>query len=160
MSGAAATSTTSTTTGSTTMFTHQRGLTLTGVALISALVAGLAMAALFSMRYDRNLFAEGAAKVSKLFAATPAQGALDAAKSAVGAATGSPAAPGGGALRKCVIDGKTVISNSDCSDKNPTSKTIAIHDSKGFEAPPKPVAPEAAKTSDPVLDKAIEKQLH
>jgi hypothetical protein len=139
---------------------RQRGLTLTGVALVSVVVAGLAMAALFSMRYDRNLFAEGAAKVGKLFAATPAQGALDAAKSAVGSATGAVSSNGGGAMRKCVIDGKTVISNSECSDKNPTSKAIVIHDSKGFEAPPKAVAPPAAATSDPVLDKAIEKQLH
>lgn len=136
-------------------------MTLTGVAVISVLVASVAMAALFSMRYERNLFAEGAAKVGKLFAASPAQGALDAAKNAVGAATGAGSSNGGGALRKCVIDGKTVISNSDCSDKNPTSKTIEIHDSKGFEAPPKPVEPPASASakSDPMIDKAIEKQL-
>ena len=135
------------------MLHRQRGvLNLYWVAIFSAVFAGLAMAALFSMRYERKLFAEGAAKISQLFNSSPAAQMVDSAK---GAAGGND-----GALRKCVIDGKTVISNSDCKDSNPTSKKLDIQDTKGFEAPKAPPKVEKAPTSQPALDKMIEKQLH
>jgi hypothetical protein len=121
------------------------------VAIVAALVAAAAMAALWSMRSERNLFAEGAAALTN---AAPARQALDAARAAVSSSDGAK-----GALRKCVIDGKTVVSNTECLDSNKTSKTIKIHDTRGFEAPKAPVAPAAGATSDPALDKIIEKQL-
>jgi hypothetical protein len=121
-----------------TMPPRQRGaLGLTRVVLFSALVAAAAMAAIFSMRHERNLFAEGWSKASA-----------------------APAQANGGALRKCVIDGRTVISNTDCKDSNRTSKAIEIHDTKGFEAPKLPAPAKLDPTSNPVLDKMIEKQLH
>jgi hypothetical protein len=137
------------------MIERQRGaLSLVRVAIFSALLAAAAMAALWSMRYERNLFAEGA---SALAGAAPARQAIGAAHAAVAAATGDKGASG--ALRKCVIDAKTVISNTDCLDSNKTSRTIQIHDTRGVEAPKVPLAPAAARTSDPALDKIIEKQL-
>ncbi len=138
------------------MLDRQRGvLNLTWVAVFSAVFAAVAMAALFSMRYERNLFAEGGARLAKLFGASPAARALDTARSAAGAGDA-----GGGALRQCLIDGKRVISNTACTDKNPTSKTLQLHDTKGFEAPKVAPPAEAAPTSQPALDKMIEKQLH
>jgi hypothetical protein len=138
------------------MIERQRGaLNLVWVAVFSALLAAAAMAALWSMRYERNLFAEG---VSAVTGAAPARQAIDAARGAVAAAGGGDKA-GNGALRKCVVKGKTVISNTECLDSNKTSKTIDIHDTRGFEAPKVPVAPAAERTSDPALDKIIEKQL-
>jgi hypothetical protein len=135
------------------MIERQRGaLNLVWVAIFAALAAAAAMAALWSMRSGHNLFAEGAAAVAN---AAPARQALDAARGAVSSSDG-----GKGALRKCAIDGKTVISNTECLDSNKTSRTIKIHDTRGFEAPKVPVAPAVGATSDPAVDKIIEKQLH
>lgn len=119
---------------------HQRGaLNLVWVAIVSAGVAAAAMAALWSMRNDRNLFVDGVDKLVKAAPALPER----------------PVAP----LRKCVIAGKTVVSNTDCKDSNKTSKTIDITATRGVEAPKVPVAAPMERTSDPALDKIIEKQL-
>jgi hypothetical protein len=134
------------------MIERQRGaLSLVWVAIASAVLAALAMAAIWSMRYERNLFAEAVTAVS---GAAPRS--VDAARKAVGAA---PAGEGGGVLRKCVIAGKTVVSNTDCLDSNKTSKTIHITDTRGFEAPKAPPPEKAGATSDPAIDKIVEKQL-
>ena len=131
---------------------RQRGaLSLVWVAILSALLAAAAMAALWSMRYQRNLFAESAAAVA---GAAPARQAAEAARRAL-----ADPDTGNGAMRKCVIRGKTVISNTDCLDSNKTSKTIHIHETRGVEAPKVPVAPAPGPTSDPAIDKIVEKQL-
>jgi hypothetical protein len=133
---------------------RQRGaLSLLRVALLSACVAGAAMAALWSIRHDRNLFAEGA---SRLAGAAPARAVLDAAHQAL---AGTQA--GSGALRKCVIDGRTVVSNTDCLDSNRSSQRIDMVLPRGVEAPKVPPAPAPASSpgSDPALDRIIEKQL-
>lgn len=137
------------------MIARQRGtLNLVWVAIFSGALAAAAMAALWSMRYERNLFAEAVAAVT---GAAPARQAMDAARQAVAGTQGANA--GDGALRKCVIDGKTVISNTDCLPTNKTSKTIKIVDTRGIEAPKVPVEQAAAPSSNPALDKIIEKQL-
>jgi hypothetical protein len=129
--------------------TRQRGaFNLYVVALLSLLLAAGAMAALFSLRSERNLFAEGAAKAGKLVGESPA---AEAARTAVSGNSGQ--------MRSCLIHGKKVISNTDCTDQNKTSKVIQIHDSRGFEAPKKPAEPAAEPTSDKMVDKMIEKQL-
>ncbi len=133
------------------MITRQRGaLSLTGVAIVSALFAAVAMAALYSMRYERNVFAEG---WDKLVGGEAAGAALGGVRAATG--TDEGAAP----LRKCVIDGKTVVSNVDCTDANGSSRDIDIQVTRGVEAPKVPVAPPAEPTSNPALDRMIEKQL-
>ena len=127
------------------MIDRQRGaLSLFKVALGSAVLAAVAMAALYSMRHERNLFAEGTDKLGQMV------------KNAPGAASLDTSAP----LKKCVIGGKTVVSNTECADANPTSKTIDIVDTRGIEAPKAPPVTEQAPTSDPALDKILEKQLH
>ena len=129
------------------MLDRQRGaISLFWVGTGSALLAGVAMAALFSMRHERNLFAEGAAKV----------GAAAAKATAKATAT---AAPASGTLKRCVIDGRTVISNVDCKDGNRSTRTIAIHDTRGVEAPKAPPVARQEPTSNPAIDKMIEKQL-
>jgi hypothetical protein len=137
------------------MLKRQHGvLNLYWVAIASAGLALLAMAALYSMRYERNLFAEGWAKTVQLVGASPAADVADAARKAI---AGTDPARGDGAMRKCVIAGKTVISNAECAASNATSKVIEIHDTKGFEAPKAP--PAAAPAADSTTDKLIEKQL-
>jgi hypothetical protein len=130
------------------MHHRQRGLSLVWVTIFSALFALAAMAAMFSMRYERNLFAEAWAKV----AGHTTQQAIDAARSATGAE------PAKAVLRKCLVKGKTVVSNTDCADDNKTSKTIDLHDTRGIEAPKSPVVEQAEPGSNPALDKIIEKQ--
>ena len=128
---------------------RQRGaFNLYAVALLSMLLAAAAMAALYSMRSERNLFAEGAAKAGKLVSESPA---ADAARAAVSGDSGQ--------MRTCLVHGKKVISNTDCTDQNKTSKVIQIHDTRGFEAPKQPAEPVAEPTSDKMTDKIIEKQL-
>ena len=126
------------------MLNRQRGaLNLYVVVIMAVLLAAAAMAALFSMRTERNLFAEGAAMVGK----------------AAGETAKAATADSGGAMRKCVINGKTVVSNTDCTDQNKTSKTIQIRDSRGFEAPKLPPPPPPQPGSDKIMDKMMEKQL-
>lgn len=126
------------------MLHRQRGaLNLYAVVAAAVLLAACAMAALFSMRTERNLFAEGAAMVGK----------------AAGESVKAAATDSGGPMRKCVINGKTVVSNTDCTDQNKTSKTIQIRDSRGFEAPKLPPPPPAEPGSDKIMDKMMEKQL-
>jgi hypothetical protein len=136
---------------------RQRGLSVFWVAIGSALLALAALAALFSVRYERNLFAEGAAAVKARAGASEAAQAVDSAREAVAAAAGAP----DGALRRCVVKGKTIVSNSDedCKENNPTSKKIDIVIPKGVVAPKKPVPEAPAPTSNPATDKIIEKQL-
>ena len=134
------------------MLHRQRGAyKLYHVALLSAGVAALAMAALFSLRQDRNLFAEGAAKVGKLVADSALAAPIDSARAAVAGKDGQ--------MRKCVINGKTVISNADCDERNPTSKVIKLRESKGFEAPRVPVEPKNEFDAQDLRAKMIEKQL-
>lgn len=119
---------------------HQTGISLVAVAVIMGVLGAAAAFALISMRQERNLFAEGLNKVGAK--------AAEVAAPAVAAAT-PPAAP----MRKCVINGTTVISNTECGQKG---KVIEIHDSRGIEAPkepPKP-APEAMPSA---TDRAIER---
>ena len=130
---------------------YQRGMSLVAVGVFAVVFSLCAMAALFSWRYERNVFAEAWAKVAGGPAATAV---ADRAREAVGAT------PPTTAMRRCQVNGKTVISNTECSDKNPSTKDIAIHDTKGFEAPRVPAKPEQAPTSNPAVDKMIEKQLH
>lgn len=134
------------------MTNRERGISLVWAVLLCGVFAGIAMMALISMRQERDLLGETVARIT---GGQPAQQALDAARHA----TGTGAQPA--ALRKCVVDGKTVVSNTDCRDDNKTSKTIEIHDSRGIEAPRQPAAPQQARpTSNPMIDKAIEKQLN
>lgn len=134
------------------MLQRQRGAyNLYMVAILAALLAGAAMVGLMSVRYERNYFAEGVDKVRKLASDSPAAASFEAAKNTV-------AQSGDGKMRRCVIDGKTVISNVDCSDKNPTSKVIKIQDTKGFEAPKLPVEPPPEAAERMTVEKIVEKQ--
>jgi hypothetical protein len=130
------------------MLLHQRGLSLIGVAVFSIVFAGIAMTFLMGVRHDRNYFAEGWAKMTGKLGEAPLPAIVSPTTQHTGAA-----------MRKCVINGKTVISNVDCTDKNATSKDIDIVVTKGFEAPKAPSPADSAPRSNPAIDKAIEKQM-
>ncbi len=131
---------------------RQRGaLNLVWVAILSAAGAALAVVALMSMRAERNLFAEGADKARATFDGSGASKALQSASDGV---TGTD-----NRMKKCVIRGKTVISNTDCPDDNKSTRVIAIPEGNIADAVKAPPAPARQATSDPVIDKIIEKQL-
>ncbi len=146
-----------------TMMQYQRGLSLLWVAISMASLAALAMLALFSMKTERNLAAEGWAKLMKSTGSAEtvkkSQQAVDDAKSAL---TGKPK-PDAGGLRKCTVDGKVMYSNTDCPN-NGNSRSIQIHETQGFEAPKKPPEPKdeaaSATLQQKQMDKAIEKATH
>lgn len=137
---------------------HQRGLGLIQVAILMATVAAIAMAAMMSMRSERNLFAEALGKVSG-HPAAPGPGAAQGGQAGEGAAVAQPALPErpAGVLRKCVIDGKTVLSDVDCTDRNPTSTIVKVHETRGIEAPKVPKPEPAADGAPTMQDKMIEK---
>lgn len=132
------------------MLHRQRGAyNLAVVAILVLLLAGGAMVGLMSARYERNYFSEGMAKLRKTAGDSQAAVVAESARGAL--------ASNDGKMRRCVIDGKTVISNTDCTDKNPTSKVIKIQDTKGFEAPKKPAEAPPAAGAPTMTDKMIEK---
>ena len=124
------------------MIKRQRGFGLIQVAIVMAALAAVAMAFLMSARHERNFFTEG---LARLAGKPPAA----AASSSAGVAPPTPA----NVLRKCVIDGKTVVSDVDCKD----GKVVKPIDTRGIEAPkaPKPDPAESAPRS--ATDQMIEK---
>lgn len=134
---------------------QQQGLSLIGVAIFMALLTLCAMGALYWMRYERNPITDIMnGQVGKAHKAPPGT-ALKA--SSPGVAEAPPAAPQG-PIRKCVIAGKTVYSDTECPK---SAEKMKLHDSKGFAPPPKPVQetePDAPATlQQKAMDKAIEK---
>ncbi|WP_295995475.1 DUF4124 domain-containing protein [Rugamonas sp.] len=140
--------------------TSQRGINLIQVAIASAALAAIAMAALYGMRYERNPLIDA---IDKLSGRPLSQDIKPAGRGRAAAMPGPAvnAAPvnvaPAGVLRKCVIDGRTVYSDVDCKAGNPTSRVVEVHQTHGFEAP-KVAAPEAAaSTPQSLQDQAIEK---
>jgi hypothetical protein len=127
------------------MHHKQRGIGLIQVAIIMASLAGIAMALLMSARHERNFFTEGLAKLTGK--PVPASASV--------AEIVAPAVPAG-VLRKCVVNGKTVLSDVECKD----GKVVKAIDTQGIEAPkvPKPDPAESAPQS--ATDKMIEKATH
>ncbi|NVD69320.1 DUF4124 domain-containing protein [Duganella sp. BJB1802] len=128
------------------MLHKQRGLGLIQVAIIMASLAAIAMAFLMSARHERNFFAEG---LGKLTGKAPASASASASASAAPAVSAAPA----GVLRKCVIDGKTVLSDVDCKD----GKVVKAIDTRGIEAPKMPKPDPADSAPQSATDKMIEK---
>ncbi|MBA5607643.1 DUF4124 domain-containing protein [Duganella sp. FT3S] len=136
---------------------YQRGLGLIQVAIVMATLAAIAMAAMMSMRSERNLFAEALGKLTG-HAPAQAQGAAPGTPAGAAAAAAQPAQPErpAGVLRKCVIDGKTVLSDVDCNG-NPNGTIVKVHETRGIESPKVPKPEPAADGAPTVQDKMIEK---
>ncbi|MFI4940450.1 MAG: hypothetical protein ACHP7O_08955 [Burkholderiales bacterium] len=144
---------------------YQRGqLSLLWCAILVGLCTALAFAGLFSMRYERNLFAEGWAYVQNTL---PGRTVLRAPSAAVSATTSvlkgqkeEPDRAANTVIRKCRINGSLVYSNVDCRHDNPTSRIVEWHDSRGFESPKAAAAatPQPA-SSDTLEQKAMDKAI-
>jgi hypothetical protein len=105
---------------------RQRGeLSLVWAAVLAAALAFGAMAALFAMRYQRNLFAEAWNGMLQTSAVQALQKSRTAAENTL--------KPESAAMRKCMLGGKTVYSNVECSASNPTSSNVELNDSHGIE---------------------------
>lgn len=128
------------------MVKRQRGISLIAVALLMAGLAAVVMTALFSMKKERNLFAEGADSLLKKTGAD-----------AVVRQGGAAVQPAAAALRRCVIDGKTVFSDTQCAAGNPTTKNVVVHETRGIEAPKVAKPDPAAAGPESMRDRMIEK---
>ncbi|MFM9435195.1 hypothetical protein ACFDR9_002259 [Janthinobacterium sp. CG_23.3] len=130
------------------MHHRQRGaINLYWVAILSAAFAAVALAALFSMRAERNLFADGWHKLVK---SAGAEAVVQSSQQALGA-------PAAGVLRKCVINGNTVLSDVDCAANHPGSEVVVVHRTKGIESPKAPAAAAPDTAPATMQDKMIEK---
>lgn len=155
---------------------RQRGIGLIQVAIVMAALAAVAMAALMSMRHERNLFADALARLRGqtveqqrtagqggaggpgAAARSGAAGADSNGANGVGAvAAPAAAAAPAGVLRKCLIDGKTVLSDVDCTAANPSSRVVKPLDTRGIESPRAPRAGPADAGPQTMQDKMIEK---
>lgn len=117
---------------------RQDGLSLFWCAVLAGVVSIAAIGALFSMRYERNFFAEAWMRMTRTL---PGREALRAADDAVKSASA--------AVRKCIVDGKVMYSNVECDAGNPTSRKVDLHDTRGIEAPKAPpAAPETGAVPD------------
>ena len=102
-----------------------------------ALLAYGAMAAIFALRYQRNLLAESwalftrSAHVATVF--EPAQGGDDA------------------SLRKCTVAGRVLYSNVACTATNPTTHALDLAKNRGF------IAPKAPPVATPEIPSATER---
>lgn len=118
---------------------RQRGeLSLLSCALLFGGIALVAAIGLFSMRSERNFFAEAWSGAMRTQAGQSAQQLWSATTNVAKSGTVQAAE-----IRKCTIDGKPVYSNVECSAKSPSSRKVDLHDSGGIEAPKAPPAVES-----------------
>ena len=133
---------------------YQRGeLSLFWAAVFIAVVTLVAVAALFSMRYERNFFSEAWQRIMRSDAGKTLQQTGQAAQNAVRREPGAASS----AIRQCMINGKVVYSNVECDVKNPTSRKVEFHDTQGIEAPKVPASASQESASQTLQDKMIEK---
>ena len=145
---------------------HQGGsinLWTVSILMMAVTVAGLAF--LYTIRYGHLPFQDTWARWGK--SANVISSEL---QNASGVQLGSegvrPAATVEKGIRQCTIQGKVVFSDTVCTDQNPTSRDVKLHDNRGFVTP-KAVKPESEGASPALdneqvlrfkaLDKAIEK---
>lgn len=131
----------------------QRGLNLVWVAVLSGAVGILAVGTLVSMRQERNIFKEILHKASGGHLGAPAP-------AAAGGASVPPVVETkpGNTLRKCTINGKTVFSDTECAASQ--SAVVKSMETQGVVSPKAPPKKSSAPTSDPAIDKAIERQFN
>ena len=129
----------------------QRGLSLIWCAVAMAVLTYGAMAAVFAMRYQRNLLAESWAMMQRGPVAKVSGAVQAATNSTTGSVNGLRAVAGNGAtgsgpLKKCRVNGKVMYSNVACAEHNRTTHQLDLVDSHGIE-PPKVVEPPVTDTS-------------
>ncbi len=139
----------------TSTLTSQRGaLSLMWCAILVGAVAAIGMAALMSMRHERNLFHDVWAGLMKAPVVTSVK--------TLGREV-RPEAPAGKEIRRCTVDGKVMYSNIECGPDRPASREVVLHDSRGIEPPkaaPATVPEEAPPTmQDRIIEKALQDKM-
>lgn len=131
--------------------TIQRGaLSLLWCAILVGAVAAIGMAALMSMRHERNLFHDGWTNLM----VSPVIKSVKTLDRDV-----RSGAPAGKEIRRCTVDGKVLYSNIHCGPDRSASRDVVLHDSRGIE-PPKPVPATAADEAPPsTQDRIMERTL-
>jgi hypothetical protein len=128
---------------------RQRGaLSLFWCAVAMGVAAFAAILALMSIRHERAPLIEAQTRLTT----TSAQRIVQEAKQAI--------EPSGAPIRKCMINGKTVYSNTGCNGDGRSGDTVELHDTHGIEAPRMPAAASVAPQPAPDLrDRMIERAI-
>ncbi|WP_428718452.1 hypothetical protein [Undibacterium curvum] len=148
----------------------QRGMSLVAVSVLFMILGLVAMGFLYTIRYGHLPMQEVWARWGKSANVIGkelknASGIPDSFTPATGSAPGAENMPAPvtveSGVKRCVINGKTVYSDTDCHN-NATATTLKLQDTQGFQKP-KPAA-DAASASSPeqdarikMIEKAIEK---
>lgn len=126
---------------------YQRGeLSLFWAAVVVGVVTLVAVGTLLSMRHERNLFGETWQRTKHTDAGQNLRQTAEQASRSESAA-----------IRKCLVDGKTVYSNVECGTANPTTRKLELQDTKGIEAPKSPPVAQPLNAPETLQDKMIEK---
>lgn len=118
--------------------------------LLVGMLALAGMAVLFSMRYERNFFAEAWSRITHTLLGQTLQHTERVIK------------PGAVKVRKCVIEGRVTYSNVECDAGNLTSRPVDLQDTSGI-VPPKAPPVDISRTEEPrtykekMIDKALER---
>jgi len=148
--------------------TRQTGINLVWVSILSMIVAAAGMMALYTMRYGHLPFQEALARwqsSGKVIGneLQQATGIKDLNLPDQENAGAPPPVTVESGVRRCIIQGRTVFSDTECSDQNPTTKTMKLTDTKGFvHSKPVQTEDENATGTDTdlrrkMIDKVIEK---
>ncbi|MFZ6771168.1 hypothetical protein ACO0LB_00495 [Undibacterium sp. SXout7W] len=154
----------------------QRGISLIAVSVIFMLIGLISMGALYTMRYGHlpmqdtlNKWGKSADVIGKELKNVSGitdnnAGNNTNANNANANASGSGmrnAATVSSGVKRCTINGKTVYSDIECTDHNPTTRELKLHDTQGF-VQTKPAQEQAGSDSTSeqemrlkMLDKAI-----
>ena len=139
---------------------HQRGISLIAVAIVSMLVALLSMGLLYYMRNGHlpmpgmwARWGKSANVISnelKNASGVQLPGSSNSNSNSNSNSTPGmrPAATVDEGVRRCTINGKTVYSDTLCTDTNPTTRQVKLHDARGIEAPKTPASQATASEAD------------
>ena len=127
---------------------YQRGISLIAVSIIFMLIGLVSMGALYTMRYGHlpmqeklDQWGKSAGIIGKELKNVSGMSDVNSGSlngSNTNANTGSNesgmrnAATVNSGVRRCTINGKTVYSDVECTDHNPTTRELKLHDAQGF----------------------------
>lgn len=149
----------------------QRGISLIAVSIIFMLIGLISMGALYTMRYGHlpmqetlNKWGKSADVIGKELKNVSGISDSNAGNNGNANSAGSGmrnAATVNSGVKRCTINGKTVYSDIECTDHNPTTRELKLHDTQGF-VQTKPAQEQAGSDSTSeqemrlkMLDKAV-----
>lgn len=122
---------------------NQRGFSLVAVAIFSMLITSLGMGFLYYMRNGhlpmQEMWSRWGKSANVIGKELKNAAGMQNASGESGVSTEGQglrqAATANEGVRRCILDGKTIYSDTLCLDNNPTTKKLKLNDSSGMEPP-------------------------